>query len=156
MSNDPKRKSGGSKKFQEASDELRIHMAMRQKITRLSEMLVKSEQVSASMRELLSTILVDLDKQGDTFMNRVESSQDVPSSSEPPPPPAVSKRPSGKPTVHMAAVNAARVFEKSIRDRFRDAKSEADRELAFEYLRRGVQEYPNDLPIQRLEAEFRR
>ena len=156
MANDPpKKRSGGSKKFQDASDQLRTHMALRMKVTRLSEMADRSDQVNSSIRELISGILVDLDKQGERFMTSVEDSATP--STEPPPP--VGTPPSMKPTVMALSAMNARTFERTIRTRFSEAKTEADRESVFELLRRGIDnvpEYSNDAKLQALETELRR
>lgn len=160
----PKRRTGGSKKFQDASDELRLHMSIRAKVTRMSEMLDREKemldrqgQVNSAQRELLSGILVDLDKQGEKFMTRVEDSAEpsTPLPAEPTP----DTRPSAKPT--RMALNAmnARSFEEYVRDQYKSATNEAQRSMALDTLKNGLRNTPGfaaDERLQGLEAELRR
>lgn len=174
-SDPPKRRTGGSKKFQDASDELRYYNELRRTVTRMSDMLDKQDQALSSFRELVTRANALLDKQMQRLTGRVEES--VEPSTPParttgarppamPPLPALpdvpedapTTRPSMKPTVMHQAAMTPTAFYEIVRKRFDDASGEHDRDLARELLRKGMEnqrDFADDPALQELARELR-
>lgn len=178
MSTPPKRPGvsshAHSKDLRAASEALRLHMQIRAKVTRMSEMCDRHDQVRSTERELISGLLADLDKQGEVLMVHFEEVGGDVASSIPPPaetqpvvrtavtatPPAraPAQRPSMKPTVMAQTKMDARGFAVTIRERYAEASNENEREQVIEMLRRGIYKVPGygaDLVLLSLERELR-
>ena len=136
---DPKKRSGGSRKFAEHSRRLQLYSSLREVVNRLNEL---------------------VDRIGQMMMGEVEP---PPSTPVPPPPtPAVAApsvpRPSVQPTAMHQAVTP-RSYEDDVRTRFSEADTEAEREYVRQSLRRVLDTSPafaEDEGLRALEAELRK
>ena len=173
MTEATKKRTGGSKRYDDVADQLREHMEMRRIVTRMSGSLDRQEYTTSAQRELVTLCLTLLDKQASrlTGMEEAESILPDPSgttTSPPPPPPPITQsgvddlpgpRQSARPTVMHQSAMTASAFCEIVQRNYDSARSEEEREVARELLQRGMEnhrDFADDPALVRLAEALRR